>query len=346
MKVLIPVEDPLFGSAIVRFVVNHQWPQDTVFHVVNVVEPYLTEGSEHSIPQAPMSALFAVSEKQIIHAADELTAGVASSIEKLLPEFKVQKSVIKGHITDEIISYARKHEIDLVIAGSHGRSGFQKFFLGSVSLVLAIDCPCSVLLIKPDASLLEAWSKIERYTQTDTEQSFKQLQEEVKKPEGKRILLAVDESTSSEKIIDFVMSHKWGRPTHFQLLSVIRNPHESIFPVSEALEELYADQKKVRRACMRNLALRLRDHYHSPHIEEALLEGDPKQTITEAARLWGADLIVVGSRYRRTLQRMTVGSVSMAVLSSAPCSVLLLKETVPSTAKKMELEEANLQSIR
>lgn len=53
--------------------------------------------------------------------------------------------------------------------------------------------------------------------------------------------------------------------------------------------------------------------------------GRPAELIVEAARDWGADLIVVGSHGRGFWGRLTLGSVSDAVVHHAPCSVLVVR---------------------
>jgi nucleotide-binding universal stress UspA family protein len=53
--------------------------------------------------------------------------------------------------------------------------------------------------------------------------------------------------------------------------------------------------------------------------------GKPSQAIVETASSWDADLIVMGSHGRGFLERLTLGSVSNAVVHQAPCSVLIVK---------------------
>ena len=48
-----------------------------------------------------------------------------------------------------ILSYAEKNKIDLIIMGSHGRSGFKKLVLGSVASEVVTKSSCRVLIVKP-----------------------------------------------------------------------------------------------------------------------------------------------------------------------------------------------------
>ncbi|MBX9723875.1 MAG: universal stress protein, partial [Candidatus Obscuribacterales bacterium] len=150
MKVLVPVEDLLFGTAIVDFIAQHDWKQETEFRLINVIEPYLTDTTSH----APFAKLMQISREQVMSVAATLLDKLAELIQNKVPSAKVSKQVIEGHIKDEIIAAASAFSADLVLAGSHGRGGFSRFSLGSVSLLLISEAPCPVLLIKPDAKVL------------------------------------------------------------------------------------------------------------------------------------------------------------------------------------------------
>jgi nucleotide-binding universal stress UspA family protein len=56
-------------------------------------------------------------------------------------------SVIKG-----ILAFAESQKIDLIVMGSHGRSGFKKLVLGSVASGIAAKASCPVLIAKPSKS--------------------------------------------------------------------------------------------------------------------------------------------------------------------------------------------------
>ncbi len=53
--------------------------------------------------------------------------------------------------------------------------------------------------------------------------------------------------------------------------------------------------------------------------------GRPAEMIVEAANEWKPDLLVVGSHGRGFWGRLTLGSVSDAVVHHAPCSVLIVR---------------------
>jgi nucleotide-binding universal stress UspA family protein len=61
--------------------------------------------------------------------------------------------------------------------------------------------------------------------------------------------------------------------------------------------------------------------------EAEIVEGNPAREIVDAAKLRGADMIIVGSRGLGAISSMFLGSVSRDVLSEADRPVLIVKET-------------------
>ena len=50
----------------------------------------------------------------------------------------------------EIIDYACENEIDLIVIGTHGRSGLMHVLMGSVAERIVRKAPCPVLTVKPE----------------------------------------------------------------------------------------------------------------------------------------------------------------------------------------------------
>ena len=50
----------------------------------------------------------------------------------------------------QIIDYAKQMEIDLIVIGTHGRSGLVHLLMGSVAENVVRKAPCPVMTIKPD----------------------------------------------------------------------------------------------------------------------------------------------------------------------------------------------------
>lgn len=123
-----------------------------------------------------------------------------------------------------------------------------------------------------------------------------------------------------------VASFPWPAGSEFHVLTVA----EIIEPimvgmVPEAFDVTDAQlsfEAEARSTAARS-ALRLRNQGF--RVEGIALEGNPEKVITDYAKHWGADLIVVGSRDHSLLERLFLGSVSEGVMKHSPCSVLVVK---------------------
>ncbi|MCA9058412.1 MAG: universal stress protein [Planctomycetaceae bacterium] len=62
----------------------------------------------------------------------------------------VIREVRTGAVFLEIIDYARTQEIDLLVIGTHGRSGLMHVLMGSVAEKIVRKSPCPVLTVKPE----------------------------------------------------------------------------------------------------------------------------------------------------------------------------------------------------
>jgi nucleotide-binding universal stress UspA family protein len=49
---------------------------------------------------------------------------------------------------DSIVNYAKSKEVDLIVIGTHGRTGMKRFLLGSVASGVVAHARCSVLVVK------------------------------------------------------------------------------------------------------------------------------------------------------------------------------------------------------
>ena len=57
--------------------------------------------------------------------------------------------ILKGDVTDSIVSYAKEDQIDLIVMGTHGAKGIEKILLGSVAERVLKRASCPVLMFNP-----------------------------------------------------------------------------------------------------------------------------------------------------------------------------------------------------
>ena len=72
--------------------------------------------------------------------------------EKLPPGISREIVVASGNAAPEILSLAKKRDIDLIVMGTHARTGAKHFFLGSVAERVVRESPVPVLTIHPKPS--------------------------------------------------------------------------------------------------------------------------------------------------------------------------------------------------
>jgi universal stress protein A len=138
MRILLAVDGSAPSDAAVRVVARSPWPEDAMVRVLAV-----------AVPVAPASELaFAVPELE--HDAEQEANRAADAASRLLAAsgLSVETKVRLGPAPDEILDEAREWPADLVVVGSHGRTGVRRLILGSVAEYVVRHAPCSVMVAR------------------------------------------------------------------------------------------------------------------------------------------------------------------------------------------------------
>jgi nucleotide-binding universal stress UspA family protein len=64
------------------------------------------------------------------------------------PRIAVRHVFLEGDPAAEIVRYGRDANMDLIVMGTHGRSGLERLLMGSVAEKVLRDASCSVLVVK------------------------------------------------------------------------------------------------------------------------------------------------------------------------------------------------------
>lgn len=80
----------------------------------------------------------------------EFSKHMHNSIQQQLDEKNIEANVLalEGNASKTIPAFIDEQKIDLLVVGNSGKSGMQKFFVGSVSKKLLKEASCSVLVVK------------------------------------------------------------------------------------------------------------------------------------------------------------------------------------------------------
>ncbi|MCF6254365.1 MAG: universal stress protein [Thiomicrorhabdus sp.] len=113
-----------------------------LLHVVDIpIYPVLEDVALMGMPglwdEELAKTLFETSEKRLKKIADQY--GIADFMS------------ISGNPGDEIITMAKVNEVDLIVMGFHGLSGFKRL-IGSTTHSVINDAPCDVLAVKEPLS--------------------------------------------------------------------------------------------------------------------------------------------------------------------------------------------------
>jgi len=140
MKILLAIDDSKFSEAATQVALRELRPDRTEVCVLNVVEPILAPPYEYI---GDVETLNAEQQKTLKH-GKEMVGRTQQLLERA--GFKVHPVVEEGDPKSTIIDYASHWKADLIIVGSHGRRGLDRFLMGSVAEAVARHAPCSVLI--------------------------------------------------------------------------------------------------------------------------------------------------------------------------------------------------------
>src|SRR5450755_4536152 len=135
-----------------------------------------------------------------------------------------------------------------------------------------------------------------------------------------KVLIATDCSPAAGLVVAEAAARPWPQGTTFSIVNVVDLHRFAGLP---ALVEESKRKLDQLGAFMKEGAAKLeRAGYHA---EVKVTEGFPRKVISESAKEWRADLIMVGSHGHSAVARFLIGSVAQGVLRTAPCSVEIVR---------------------
>jgi len=227
--------------------------------------------------------------------AQEMGRHLQGEFEKRLDGIPNEVSVIEyGDTWLALSSFLKKHNIDLLVMGTHGRTGLGKAMLGSVAETVFRQCECPVLTVGPKVTHgLRAAMK--------------------------EILYATDFTPASRGAAQYAISQAQEQGAHLVMLHVIEPPKageftyrgEFVDAAGKLLQEMVPTQANL-----------------SCQPEELVKFGDPAEVILNVARERNVDLIVLGVRRPEVNLGLTTRfgrAVAYRVVSEATCPVLTVR---------------------
>jgi nucleotide-binding universal stress UspA family protein len=292
MRVLLALDASPGSDVALGEFLSRPWPTGTSASVLSVVDLF------EFIPRTDDTEQFMQNEDKL---AEKLVASASERIERR--GIKASSQVLRGYPSTSIVDAAGDWKADLVMVGSHGRSGLARIILGSTARTVVRTAPCSVEIVRVTG----------------------------RQPDGKmRIILATDGSDYSLAAARSLISRPWPAGSEVKVISVMDPDIPAIDPwysAGQVLERIREDNTRHAETSTAQTAQMI--SAAGAAVSKLVVSGIPKWRIVDEARDWEANLIVMGSHGRRGVTRLLMGSVSEAVAMHAHCSV----EVVRSPAK-------------
>jgi len=209
------------------------------------------------------------------------------------PELVVQQ----GAAADDILSFAQAQKADVIVMGTHGRRGFDRLVLGSVTDRVMRRAPCPVLAIsKPSHESLAADKQGHHVHHLS------------------RILFCTDFSENSERALNYAISATAEYDAELTLLHVLEDiptpgtTQEAMATADGQLDRLITPDKRK-----------------TINIKTEVRIGKAYEQIIQFAAEQQVDMVTMGVRGRGALDAAVFGSTTYRVIQLGPCPVLAVR---------------------
>ena len=282
-SILCPVDFSAYSTLAVRYaaaLAGEYRAKLIVYHSV----PDLAQVSsylEGNYIQTVTEALLASGREKLEEYSSVLIPGSVAST----------RMIGSGSAPEAILQLAEKEKVDLIVMGTHGYSGYQKYLMGSVTNRVLHKCAIPVLAVcKPYHHFIH---------------------EGAEHPVSiRRILCAVDLEPNSRKVAQMGIALRRAYRSEIHFLYV-----------SKKGDELSTDQTPIH--FMRQFIELEQEDWSTVQLHTGM--GDPAQEILKAAEHYGTDLVIMGHHTRRPIEEYLLGSVTKRVIPECPCPVLVVR---------------------
>ena len=293
-RILVPLDGSTLAEEALGTAVALARQSGAEVHLVTVQPPVVPAGAEFGITEA---VPFVTGVREDVECYLTLmTARLARA-----HGVRVAPAVLEGDPANRLAEYARTRSIPLAIMTTHGRGGFGRFCLGSVANRLLRQIEAPVLLLRHGVRCGEAGFE--------------------------RILVALDGSpTSEEALIRAIELGALAASPLYTLVRVVEPPSPLLTPIG-AFPSFCDDPSLywVMAAAANRLAVVAQwMRLCGLSVETQVLVGDAADQLVAFADRTQSQLIVVGTRAARGLDRLILGSVADTVVRNARQPVLVV----------------------
>jgi nucleotide-binding universal stress UspA family protein len=207
-------------------------------------------------------------------------------------------------VHEAIRAFASCAGADLLVMGSHGRSGFTRMLLGSVAERVIRQAPCPTMVVPARAHDVVADAPVRFRT----------------------ILCPVDFSDNSLLAAEYAVSLAEESDAQLRLLPVVAMP-PGLDALELTLKDLRVEVEADRLRRLDELIPAEATSYCT--VQSAVRSGAVHQQILAAADEQASDLIVLGAHGRGAVDAAFFGSNAARVARGASCPVLIVRQRTP-----------------
>jgi nucleotide-binding universal stress UspA family protein len=236
--------------------------------------------------------------------AAERTAQDAVERVAALFDGDVTTRVTVGIPSEEILAYVSETAIDLVAMGTHGRTGVERFLIGSVAERVVRHASVPVLTVRLSEAV-SPWPPLEH------------------------ILVPTDGSDASFQALPYAFDLADRFDALVEGLSIVdERTKASVYTVETALEEMVGGLEAMAETATERIEARAKAA--DVEVTTTVVDGIPSRTICAHAGESGADLVVIASHGRTGLSHYLLGSVAERVVRNSTVPVLTVPADVDS----------------
>ena len=224
-------------------------------------------------------------------------------------DIPIELDIAEGSAATEILAKAEAVPADLLVMGTHGRSGFERLVLGSVTERVLRKAACPMLTVPEGVAAAVPVPPVP-FT---------------------RIVCAVDFSDCSMHALNYAMSLAQEADARLTVVHVIELPpdvpreaHETVPAGPRDLQGYIALVEEDSRARLKDAVPDSVRAYCA--VDTVLAKGKPYREILRVAEEHNADLLVVGVHGRGVVDRLLFGSTAQHLVRQASCPVLTLRK--------------------
>jgi nucleotide-binding universal stress UspA family protein len=138
-NILCPVDHSDCSKEALKYAVSFAIKDNSKLYLLHVIDIRTFDESINAMtPQIPDDETLAQLKTKLLDCIPE----------EMRDDMNVEALVVQGIPFVEIISTAKKNDVDMIVLGSHGRTGIAHMMMGSVSEKVVRKAPCPVLTVR------------------------------------------------------------------------------------------------------------------------------------------------------------------------------------------------------